>query len=56
MENKNKTGKGASANVNDNIKKYDADELEKMLFESLKDKLKPCYPYKTETKYTKVGQ
>ena len=56
MENKNKTGKGASANVNDNFKKYDADELEKMLFESQKDKFKPSYPYKTETKYTKDGQ
>ena len=55
-ENKNNTGKGASANVNDNFKKYDADELEKMLFESQKDKFKPSYPYKTETKYTKDGQ
>jgi hypothetical protein len=43
-ENKNNTGKGASANVNDNFKKYDADELEKMLFESQKDKFKPNYP------------
>ena len=55
-ENKNNTGKGASANVNDNFKKYDADELEKMLFESQKDKFKPSYPYKTETQYTKDGQ
>ena len=55
-ENKNNTGKGASANVNDNFKKYDADELEKMLLESQKDKFKPSYPYKTETKYTKDGQ
>jgi hypothetical protein len=55
-ENKNNVGKGASANVNDNFKKYDADELEKMLFESQKDKFKPSYPYKTETKYTKDGQ
>ena len=42
--------------MNDNFKKYDADELEKMLFESQKDKFKPSYPYKTETKYTKDGQ
>ena len=56
MENKNKTGKGASANVNDNFKKYDADELEKMLLESQKDKFKPSYPYKTEAQYTKDGQ
>ena len=56
MENKNKTGKGASANVNNTFKKYDADELEKMLLESQKDKFKPSYPYKTETKYTKDGQ
>ena len=55
-ENKNNTGKGASANVNDNFKKYDADELEKMLLESQKDKFKPSYPYKTETQYTKDGQ
>ena len=55
-ENKNNTGKGASANVNDNFKKYDADELEKMLFESQKDKFKPSYPYKTEAQYTKDGQ
>jgi hypothetical protein len=43
-ENKNNVGKGASANVNDNFKKYDADELEKMLLESQKDKFKPNYP------------
>ena len=55
-ENKKNTGKGASANVNNTFEKYDADELEKMLFESQKDKFKPSYPYKTETKYTKDGQ
>ena len=43
-ENKNNTGKGASANVNNTFKKYDADELEKMLLESQKDKFKPNYP------------
>ena len=43
-ENKNKTGKGASANVNNTFEKYDADELEKMLLESQKDKFKPNYP------------
>ena len=55
-ENKKNTGKGASANVNNTFKKYDADELEKMLLESQKDKFKPSYPYKTETQYTKDGQ
>ena len=43
-ENKKNTGKGASANVNNTFKKYDADELEKMLLESQKDKFKPNYP------------
>ena len=52
----NDNSKGASVNVNDNFKKYDADELEKMLFESQKDKFKPSYPYKTEAQYTKDGQ
>ena len=42
--------------TNDNFKKYDADELEKMLLESQKDKFKPSYPYKTEAQYTKEGQ
>ena len=55
-ENKKNTGKGASANVNNTFMKYEADELEKMLLESQKDKFKPSYPYKTETQYTKDGQ
>ena len=52
----NDNSKGASSGVNDNFKKYDADELEKMLLESQKDKFKPSYPYKTEAQYTKDGQ
>ena len=40
----NDNSKGASANVNDNFKKYDADELEKMLLEKQAIKFKQNYP------------
>jgi hypothetical protein len=43
-ENKNKTGKGASANVNNTFMKYEADELEKLLQEQQSKKFKPNYP------------
>ena len=43
-ENKNNTGKGASANVNNTFMKYEADELEKLLQEQLSKKFKPNYP------------
>ena len=38
MENKNKTGKGASANVNNTFDQYEEKELEEMLREKQKDK------------------
>ena len=43
-ENKNNTGKGASANVNNTFMKYEADELEKLLQEQQSKKFKPNYP------------
>ena len=43
-ENKNNTSKGASANVNNNFMKYEADELEKLLQEQHSNKFKPNYP------------
>ena len=43
-ENKNNTSKGASANVNNNFMKYEADELEKLLQEQQSKKFKPNYP------------
>ena len=43
-ENKNNTGKGASANVNNTFMKYEADELEKLLQEQQLKKFKPNYP------------
>lgn len=53
-ENKNNTGKGASANVNNTFTNYSEDELEKMLLEKQAIKFKP--KYNIETKYTKDGQ
>ena len=38
-ENKNNTGKGASANVNNNFTKYEKDELENMIRESQSERL-----------------
>ena len=60
-ENKNNTGKGASANVNNNFTKYEKDELENMIRESQSERLgykqfNPSFPYKEETQYTKDGQ
>ena len=43
-ENKNNTGKGASANVNNTFTNYSEDELEKMLLEKQAIKFKPNYP------------
>ena len=43
-ENKNNTGKGASANVNNTFTNYSEDELEKMLLEKQATKFKPNYP------------
>ena len=39
-ENKNNTGKGASANVNNNFTKYEKDELENMIRESQSERLR----------------
>ena len=54
-ENKNNTGKGASANVNDNFKKYDADELEKMLEDSQKGKFDKYKNTEEENRVDKVN-
>ena len=54
-ENKNNTGKGASANVNDNFKKYDKDELEKMLEESQKGKFDKYKNTEEENRVDKVN-
>ena len=53
-ENKNNTGKGASANVNNTFTNYSEDELEIMLLEKQAIKFKP--KFNIETKYTKDGQ
>ena len=50
MENKNKTGKGASANVNDNFKKYDPKQLEEMLREKQKGKFDNVQEFKPNFK------
>ena len=54
-ENKKNTGKGASANVNDNFKKYDADELEKMLEDSQKGKFDKYKNTEEENRVDKVN-
>ena len=54
-ENKKNTSKGASANVNDNFKKYDADELEKMLEDSQKGKFDKYKNTEEENRVDKVN-
>ena len=54
-ENKKNTSKGASANVNDNFKKYDADELEKMLEDSQKGKFDKYKNTEEENRVNKVN-
>ena len=46
MENKNKTGKGASANVNNTFDQYEEKELEEMLREKQKDKFDNVQEFK----------
>ena len=46
MENKNKTGKGASANVNNTFDQYGEKELEEMLREKQKDKFDNVQEFK----------
>ena len=46
MENKNKTGKGASANVNNTFGQYEEKELEEMLREKQKDKFDNVQEFK----------
>ena len=50
MENKNKTGKGASANVNNTFGKYEEKELEEMLREKQKDKFDNVQEFKPNFK------
>ena len=50
MENKNKTGKGASANVNNTFDQYGAKELEEMLREKQKDKFDNVQEFKPSFK------
>ena len=50
MENKNKTGKGASANVNNTFDQYGEKELEEMLREKQKDKFDNVQEFKPNFK------
>ena len=50
MENKNKTGKGASANVNNTFDQYGEKELEQMLREKQKDKFDNVQEFKPNFK------
>ena len=50
MENKNKTGKGASANVNNTFDQYEEKELEQMLREKQKDKFDNVQEFKPSFK------
>ena len=50
MENKNKTGKGASANVNNTFGQYEEKELEQMLREKQKDKFDNVQEFKPSFK------
>ena len=50
MENKNKTGKGASANVNNTFDQYEEKELEEMLREKQKDKFDNVQEFKPSFK------
>ena len=50
MENKNKAGKGASANVNNAFEKYDPKELEEMLREKQKGKFDNVQEFKPNFK------
>ena len=50
MENKNKTGKGASANVNNSFEQYEEKELEEMLREKQKDKFDNVQEFKPNFK------
>ena len=50
MENKNKTGKGASANVNNTFDQYEEKELEEMLREKQKDKFDNVQEFKPNFK------
>ena len=50
MENKNKAGKGASANVNNTFDQYGAKELEEMLREKQKDKFDNVQEFKPNFK------
>ena len=50
MENKNKTGKGASANVNNTFGQYEEKELEQMLREKQKDKFDNVQEFKPNFK------
>ena len=50
MENKNKTGKGASANVNNTFDQYEEKELEQMLRENQKDKFDNVQEFKPSFK------
>ena len=50
MENKNKTGKGASANVNNTFDQYGEKELEQMLREKQKDKFDNVQEFKPSFK------
>ena len=50
MENKNKTGKGASANVNNTFDQYGEKELEEMLREKQKDKFDNVQEFKPSFK------
>ena len=50
MENKNKAGKGASANVNNTFDQYGAKELEEMLREKQKDKFDNVQEFKPSFK------
>ena len=50
MENKNKTGKGASANVNNTFDQYGEKELEQMLREKQKDKFDNIQEFKPNFK------
>ena len=54
-ENKNNTGKGASANVNNTFEKYDADKLEKMLEDSQKGKFDKYKNTEEENRVDKVN-
>ena len=50
MENKNKAGKGASANVNNTFNQYEEKELEQMLREKQKDKFDNVQEFKPSFK------